>query len=122
MIEATQNVHQGALTGTAGPHQRHELGAGDLLGNPSEHRQIQLTKVVSLADIVKFDQFHILHPPWPSLASTAGRGLTLPAKAPHLRYKWTGALALIAHGSPFAFIGDHPQTLGQSFAADFRPY
>ena len=61
MIEATHNVHQGALAGTADPHQRHELRPGDLLGNPSEHRQIKFTQVVSLADVVEFDEFHIRH-------------------------------------------------------------
>src|SRR5208337_200845 len=45
-----------------------------------------------------------------------------PAKAPHLRDEWTGAGTLTAGSFPFAFSGDHSQTLGQSIAADFGPY
>ena len=99
--------------------------AGDLQGNPFEHRQIQLTQVVSLADVVKFDQFHIL----PTLHGRFQRGRrreaasTLPGEISPLRHEWTRALtlALTCLGFPFAFTGDHLQALGQSFAADFRP-
>ena len=55
MIEAAQDVHQGALAGTAGAHQCYQLSRRDAQRNAVEHWQVHLAQVVCLTNVSKFN-------------------------------------------------------------------
>jgi hypothetical protein len=59
-IQTAENVHQRALARAAGPHQRDQFPFGTERVTPFEHLQIHSPKVVGLANVVQFKQFHNL--------------------------------------------------------------
>jgi len=59
MVETAEDVHQRALAGAAGAHQRDQLPSRDLKRNTFEHRQIDLTQVIGLADVLQSNE--LLH-------------------------------------------------------------
>ena len=58
MVQATQEVHQRTLAGTACTHQRNEFTAGNVQCYPTEHRHRNLAEVVGLVNVFQFDQIH----------------------------------------------------------------
>ena len=59
VIQAAQNVHQGALARAASAHQGDHLAAGDGHGHTLEHRDVDVADVIRLVNIMQFDEFHV---------------------------------------------------------------
>ena len=64
MVEAPDDVHEGALAGAARAHERHQLAPRNLKRHALEHGRIHLAQVVGLVNVPQVDGLvQIYHPP-----------------------------------------------------------
>ena len=60
VVQAAQDVHQRALAGATGAHERHQLAPGDVSEIPLSTGRSHLAQVVGLVNVLQFNQIHDL--------------------------------------------------------------
>ena len=58
VVQAAEDVHQGALPRAADAHERDQLAAVNGERDPLQHRQVNLAEVIGLVDVLESEQFH----------------------------------------------------------------